>query len=493
MNDTREPKTTMEVALERLQQAEQELNSCLKEDAIQMAAMEVEKIQYIRHSKGWKAYLMFRAIKKRQLLHLTKDVLKRDIVSIKQSMLDVDWLKQTRQVLEERTRELIARAEPYQARIAEQHEAVEALINVAHQAGQDVYLFMAPYFTKERLADGYFQRVQAVDRMLPETSLKIYTSWLDADGLWKVPHVLIWDKTHIEIRYAHPHQENDKWILKIARCVEMVYHHSIAFANELVTMDPQVRKVFDMHGAYPEELRLYGRSEQAEIDERQEKLAMEHGQCMVCVTQSMADHLKQKYGRVPEKIILLPIFDEQRLKQCREQKRVSNGKTVVYAGGVQKWQNVEMMRNAAYQAKERMSYRFFTPQPQAFLKGWAYWRRPKNMEVCAKKPEEVIHAYASCDYGFLLRDDIVVNRVACPTKLVEYLACGIIPILKTDRIGDFVKDGMMYVSLEEFLAGRLPDEKEKQAAIKQNFQVVQKLETRYQQGRRELCSWIENK
>lgn len=478
-------------ALTRLRQAESLLEECLDDDMLKMTSAEVEKIQHIRYGKTWKLYLALCVITKDGFGALAKSAIKRDIGAIRQMMLDVDWLKPTRAMLEERTRELINQTGTYQDRIMAQRKAVLELIDAAHEAGRRTYLIMAPYFTMERLADGYFQRVQAVDQMMPEDSLKIYASWLDADMLWQVPKVLFWDDTHIEIRYAHPHRENDAWILTIARHVDAVYHHSITFANQLVTLDSQVRKAFDMHGAYPEELRLYGRNTQAKLDEQQEKLAMEHAQCMVCVTQNMVEHLKQKYGCVPEKVILLPIFDEQRLKRCKEQGKNSNGRTVVYAGGTQKWQNVETMQKAASLVRT-MTYRFFTPQPRAFLQNWPCYKRPKDMEVCSKTPEQVIEAYAFCDYGFLLRDDITVNRVACPTKLVEYLAAGIVPILNTSQIGDFVNDGMVYVSLEDFLSGKLLNDNERKMAVQQNLQVVQKLERRYFEGKRQLCSWLEN-
>ena len=42
---------------------------------------------------------------------------------------------------------------------------------------------------------------------------------------------------------------------------------------------------------------------------------------------------------------------------------------------------------------------------------------------------------AAADYGLLLRQSSTVNRVACPVKFGEYLACGVRPIL-TPGIGD---------------------------------------------------------
>lgn len=482
--------------LERLRTADTRLRESLECGVHAQIEERLRTIQRVRHKTGWKLYLgeraALRAIKERRLCGLIGSVIQRNGREIKSALLTEDWLKPVKETLESGQRALIEGESVFQRLIQEQQSAILELIDAYRAEGKGVILFMAPYFTQERLADGYFQRVQAVDGMLPADGLKLYASWLDADDVRGVPHVFIWDETHIEIRYPHPDPASDDRIHQIARRVGVVYHHSITFANELVTRDEQIRKAFDMHGAYPEELRMYGRNEQAEIDESQERLAMKHGQCVICVTQSMVRHLTKKYGQIPQKVILLPIFDAQRLQKCQMQERTPAGDcVVVYAGGMQKWQNVEMMQDAIYRTKDSFRYRFFTPQPRLFWKTWRHLRRPPNVEVCAKTPDEVIEAYASCDYGFLLRDDVVINRVACPTKLVEYLAAGIIPILNAPNIGDFVQDGMSYISLNDFMSGKLLSDEERNSCINRNMGVVHKLEQRYQQGKRALCEWLE--
>lgn len=484
--------------LDRLRSVDQELRESVISGICGQTTDTIQTIQDVRHRTGWKVYLglrtILRAIREKRQTSLMGCLMKRDRDGLKDAMLAEDWLRQIRNTLVDNERALHANTESYQQLLQEQQDAILALIDAYHAVGRNAFLMMAPYFTKERLADGYFQRVQAVDGILAPDDLRIYASWLDADEACGVPHVFLWDQTHIEIRYPHPDPINDERIHQIARRAGTVYHHSITFANEAVTKDADIRKIFDMHGVYPEELRLYGREQQAAIDEVQEGLAMQHGQCLVCVTNSMMEHLKQKYGNIPGKVILLPILDEKRLRRCFEmEKKREKRATVVYAGGVQKWQNVRMMQDAIHQTQDRYFYRFFTPSPDAFWKQWKHWRKPKNLEVCAKTPDEVIEAYASCDYGFMLRDDIVVNWVACPTKLVEYLAAGIIPVLKSTRIGDFVQDGMAYLSLEDLVKGKLPTGEERDALVQQNLRVVQKLEERFWTGKEQLRDWMTSK
>lgn len=480
-------KDVLHSRFEQLQAIESNIRSELENGICAQLTQKIQSIQSRRHGAGWKGYLLARTAREVFCGHLslaTLDYKKPN--AVKEAVLKEDWLNAIRYTLEDGVQALLREY------INSQHSTVLDLVDACRSQGDAVILVMAPYFTKERLADGYFQRVQAVDRMFPATSLKIYASWADADTITSISHVQIWDETHIEICYPQANGGNDEWIHQIARRADVVYHHSITFANELVTVDDSISKIFDMHGAYPEELCLYGRYAQAEIDERQERLAMEHGQCLVCVTQSMVRHLEEKYGQIPETVILLPIFDAERICQCRkERKKQKENLAVVYAGGMQKWQNVKMMQRAVRQAGSGLQFYFFTPDPDAFWKSWGHRHHLKNMEVCAKTPEEVLEAYGVCDYGFLLRDNTTVNRVACPTKLVEYLAAGILPILYEPNVGDFLQDGMAYISLNDFLSRNFPTKEEREDYAKQNLKVIEKMKARYTQGKKELQDWID--
>ena len=54
-----------------------------------------------------------------------------------------------------------------------------------------------------------------------------------------------------------------------------------------------------------------------------------------------------------------------------------------------------------------------------------------NFTIDCVKPEEVASRISSMKYGFVLRHNIDINRVATPTKLSNYLAAGIMPIYST--------------------------------------------------------------
>ena len=62
--------------------------------------------------------------------------------------------------------------------------------------------------------------------------------------------------------------------------------------------------------------------------------------------------------------------------------------------------------------------------------------------VAADQPEEAARALQDCRVGFVLRSDHIVNRVAYPTKVGEYLASGS-PVVTTDidwDVGDLIRE-----------------------------------------------------
>ncbi len=358
--------------------------------------------------------------------------------------------------------------------LAMQMESILQLIEAKRKTGGHTILFLAPYFSGERLRDGYFQRVQAIDSLLSDQCLRIYASWLDCDQETRLMQCHVMDDNHLEIVYPHPHSLYDEAIGIIAKQAGMVYHHSITFFNEHASLLSDIIKIFDMHGAYPEEERLYGRTEQAARDEYHEQLAMEHGQAVICVTNAMKEHLLAKYPSAHIPMLILPIFNhtasfvDERINDCSE----GHKPVVVYAGGMQKWQCVKEMQHAIYRCLEQYEFHIFTGNPEEFWKTWHLPRPKKGLLVAARTKEALQQEYQQCQYGFLLRQDITVNHVACPTKLIEYMEYGIIPIMSTSRVGDFVQNGMQYVSLNDFIHGKLPSEQERKAIATRNREVL---------------------
>jgi len=150
---------------------------------------------------------------------------------------------------------------------------------------------------------------------------------------------------------------------------------------------------------------------------------------------------------------------------------------------LQKWQQVYKMIEAIQNTSDYYIYKFFCPAPQNALAMLSDDLRNKaSIEIDSKPSKEIFTAYRACHYGFILRDSTIVNRVACPTKLIEYLSMGIVPIVDCEDIGDFKKMGMQYVHLDDLMKNCLPDESTRLIMAKVNFGVFKKILQQYQEN-----------
>ncbi len=52
------------------------------------------------------------------------------------------------------------------------------------------------------------------------------------------------------------------------------------------------------------------------------------------------------------------------------------------------------------------------------------------------QPTQVVTYLLACNYGLLLREETITNKVASPVKFAEYLACGL-PVIISNNLGDY--------------------------------------------------------
>ena len=136
-------------------------------------------------------------------------------------------------------------------------------------------------------------------------------------------------------------------------------------------------------------------------------------------------------------------------------------------------------------------YKMYVPDPEEFRRLWGNRNSDIDMVVESKSPEDLYKAYETCDFGFVLRDSSPVNYVACPTKIIEYLRFGIIPVLKSEEIGDFIALGMQYIPYTDLMNGLKITEQERKAMVEQNYLILDKLMKIYTDGIQNLKSMVE--
>ena len=370
-------------------------------------------------------------------------------------------------------------------------EVIRRVWEVKRQ-NKKVVLLLAPFFNETRLRDGYFRRIQAIDEILGEECLKVYVTpasyVLEGES-----HLLFPDALHLDLQLDFEDPEEKKLLELIAQMADLVYYHSVAFVNS-ATLGIDTAQILDLHGSVPEELLLQGNPEQAAIEGEKEKLALEKVQYAVVVSNAMADHLREKYPNTNVRFITLPILDVQitETKRYLDPKPYLEGKPfVAYVGGLQKWQLIPRMQSLIDSTNQIYNYQILVPSPDEFLSYWKEKEIPPIM-ISSGGRETVKKICERSHYGLLLREDIVVNRVSCPTKLVEYLALGVVPVLISNSIGDFSALGMRHISLEDFESNRLPTEAERLQIVLDNYACLEKIIDLYYKGKNGLQNILSN-
>jgi hypothetical protein len=182
---------------------------------------------------------------------------------------------------------------------------------------------------------------------------------------------------------------------------------------------------------------------------------------VICVTNKMISHLKNKYKKFRGEFILYNIFPNHLTNNNIKINSIINEKenntTFIYSGSCALWQKTDLMLDVIKENLcENYTFIILTSNIIEFEKSIKQKNIPKEKIILKTvNPEDLISYYENTDYGFLLRDDNIVNRVANPTKLIEYLASGITPIVLNPNIGDYIENGYEYISITELNPNRI--------------------------------------
>lgn len=302
-------------------------------------------------------------------------------------------------------------------------------------------LFIAPNPKSTNKHEGFLQRISAIDKLFIEEE-KIYYEDLSGDA--EVTNALLRARTI----YVHS-------IYEAARVIDLyeIYGYKI---------------ITDLHGVVVEELALAGEDSMTTSFAAIEAKVFQYSTKFVVVTKAMADYFEKKYSYQNNEYewITLPIFNSFSGGQCH--KKNAKPLHIIYAGGAQPWQNVNLMLEATRKLGDKYKFTYLTHDTQMF-QGIKDLATVKSVDH-----NEISEYYQKSHFGLMLRDNSVINRVACPTKLIEYLENDIIPIIKDPNIGDFIELGYQYVTIEQITSKDFSD-KEMIGMIRNNRKVLRKL------------------
>lgn len=320
-------------------------------------------------------------------------------------------------------------------------------------------LVFAVYPSEKNIKDGMIQRIKAIDNEL--------------SGFFRVYIDLSWRRF---FKLYHEVKEEDMvevyqlnlfvhfWILlKLLRSTHDIYVHSICNFFNLVWFPlKKYNIVLDVHGVVPEEQKFAGKWWRSFLYELVEKRIFREAKTFIYVSEEMKNFYYTKYPDVAnKKNFVKPIFSSnafasivnEDVVKLKNELGISEKDVVfVYSGGVQKYQNLNLIIEDMFSRRnENAFFLILTGYPDVVENVFKCYPKYKEIRYVVRSvsPKELPLYYTISHYGYLLRDEHILNQVASPTKMVEYLYYGLMPIVKSEKVGDPYRMGYEYVDYRD--------------------------------------------
>jgi len=175
---------------------------------------------------------------------------------------------------------------------------------------------------------------------------------------------------------------------------------------------------------------------------------------LTSVSQSLGRELASRHGLLEDRFTVVPtstafaMATGGQLRMRRENARGRlglHGKTVVaYNGSMHPWQEPDDLVRAfesCRRARANSHFLVLTMWPEVAQRVLtAHAVSSHEATVLKLSHDEVALTLPAADAGLLLRRPSPVNKVACPIKFAEYVACGV-PVITSRGIGDL--DGLV--------------------------------------------------
>ena len=315
-------------------------------------------------------------------------------------------------------------------------------------------IIISTYPNKFNIKDGMIRRVSEIDQKLKKDYYRIY---LDI-SLRKNLEKKVFLEDDLEV-YKLNLFKNYFFILKKLKESKIVYIHSLYNYLRIFLIPKLDSKsiILDTHGVVPEENEYEGKRNSRLFQILEKKIFRKLDKA-IFVTEQMKKFYKDKYPKEMARIksIVLPILEDKKNKVSEISEelklKIKNKTIIIYSGKLQKWQNRDlMMELISKNLSDKFFYIILTGQKEEMEQKF----KEKNISnkyflIDSVLPNELSKYYEISNYGFILRDNHVLNRVANPTKLGEYLDYGIIPIVKLEEIGDYKELGYEYITIDRF-------------------------------------------
>ena len=163
-----------------------------------------------------------------------------------------------------------------------------------------------------------------------------------------------------------------------------------------------------------------------------EKLAIKKVEYKIGVSRYLFNHFERKYNMEIDEdtTFIMPCFNADIKKEHFFIPGKYENNTFCYAGSMRAWQGFDNILNF-YSKIERLHpnvfFKIYTSDEE-IAKEKVQKSGIRNYSIGCVPIDKVDDVLSDCKFGFLLREDTIINNVATPTKLGSYLGNGLIPI-----------------------------------------------------------------
>ncbi|MFI5451830.1 glycosyltransferase [Pedobacter sp. UC225_61] len=329
-------------------------------------------------------------------------------------------------------------------------------------------IFLTAYPTTNTLKDGMVQRVKNIDNLFIQTprvfldvNIRCYFNKQVCEPTDNVKEYKLNALLHFFV------------IWKLIKAADIIFLHSVYGAVcTFIQLCLFKKKIcLDFHGVVPEENLVINNRFYFYYFKFIEWVSVRLATHVIYVSKVMEQNFVQKYPFITKRRMIYPNYTN--IKQDRIPIKFNNANTgnktvFIYSGNLQNWQNIDDLLKVIHQYQTVPNYHFIilTGQVEQFKKKIVkHHIQLDRIEINSVNSDEIDAYYARAHYGFILRSDHLLNRVANPTKMMEYLLFGITPIVKSVAIGDFNDYQYEYININEFNEYLLP----KKSTINQNI------------------------
>ncbi len=153
----------------------------------------------------------------------------------------------------------------------------------------------------------------------------------------------------------------------------------------------------------------------------------------IFVSETLKRHVVRKYklGPVEDRSYCMPCMNTELHPEAFSAEGKYSGLTFTYTGSMMVWQSFEKTAELYAKIEKAFDYRsefLVLTQEQEKAEQILKEKGVRNYFFDYVPKEELPARLAKVKYGFIIREDNTVNRVATPTKISTYLSCGVIPI-----------------------------------------------------------------